>query len=25
VHSCLSTRRVTPAAVETFVLRALGA
>lgn len=24
VHSCLSTRRVTPAAVETFVLRALG-
>lgn len=25
VHSCLSTRRVTPAAVERFVLRALGA
>ena len=25
VHSSLSTRRVTPAAVETYVLRALGA
>lgn len=25
VHACLSTRRVTPAAVERFVLRALGA
>lgn len=25
VHSCLSTRRVTPAAVERFILRALGA